>query len=61
MSTAVYEIDAQTGGVLRRFATDDAPGIACVHEGKFFSFDHGEGRLVPLVGTAEPSRKAEKH
>jgi hypothetical protein len=42
---------------LRRFETDNAAGIACAHDGKFLSFDHGDGKLVPLVGTAELSRK----
>lgn len=55
---SIYEIDAQSGAVSRRFETDDAAGIACVHDGKFLSFDHGDGKLVLLVGTAELSRKA---
>jgi len=60
---SIYEIDAQSGRVRRRFETgnDAIPAsIACVHDGKFLSFDHGEGKLVPLVGTADPSTKADQ-
>jgi hypothetical protein len=55
---SIYEISAQDGAVLRRFEMSDgrsASGVACVHEGKFLSFEHGEGKLIPLVGTAEPA------
>jgi hypothetical protein len=30
--------------------------VACIHDGKFFSLDYGDGKITPLVGTAEPSR-----
>jgi hypothetical protein len=56
---SIYEIDPQSGAITRRFELGDGAthaGIACIHEGKFLSFDHGEGKLVPLVGTAELSR-----
>jgi hypothetical protein len=59
---SIYEIEAQRGAVLRRFVVGEGQspgGIACIHDGKFLSFDHGEGKLIPLVGTAEPSRKAD--
>jgi hypothetical protein len=55
---SIYEIIAQEGTVLRRFALNDgrdSAGVACVHDGKFLSFDHGDGKLVPLIGTAEPA------
>jgi hypothetical protein len=55
---SIYEISAQEGTVLRRFALNDgrdSAGVACVHDGKFLSFDHGDGKLVPLIGTAEPA------
>lgn len=55
---SIYEIGAQEGTVLRRFALNDrrdAAGVACVHDGKFLSFDHADGKLVPLIGTAEPA------
>lgn len=52
----IYELNAQDGTVIRRFALDDGARspVACVHDGKFLSFEHGDGKLVPLVGTAEP-------
>jgi hypothetical protein len=58
---SIDEIDAESGAVLRRFELEEgapAPSIACIHDGKLLSFAHGEGKLVPLVGTAEPSSKA---
>jgi hypothetical protein len=59
---AIYELSARDGTVLKRFALPDGPGspVACVHDGKFLSFEHGEGKLVPLIGTAEPAASAEK-
>lgn len=54
---AIYELNAQDGTVMRRFELTDgrtASGVACVHDGKFLSFEHGEGKLIPLIGTAEP-------
>jgi len=55
---SVYELNAQDGTVLRRFKLGDGRpglGVACVHDGKFLSFDHGDGKLVPLIGTPEPA------
>jgi hypothetical protein len=59
---AIYELNAQDGTVLRRFALPEGPGspVACVHDGKFLSFEHGEGKLVPLIGTAEPAASSVK-
>jgi hypothetical protein len=58
---AIYEINAQDGTLIRRFALPDpVPPVACVHDGKFLSFEHGEGKLVPLIGTAEPSASSVK-
>jgi hypothetical protein len=60
---SIYEIAEHDGTVLRRFDRSDgrsASGVACVHDGKFLSFDHGEGKLIPLVGTAEPAVASEK-
>jgi hypothetical protein len=34
---------------------ESASEIACVHDKKFFMFHHGEGQLIPLVGTAQPA------
>ncbi len=59
---AIYELNAQDGTVIRRFALPDpAPPVACVHDGKFLSFEHGEGKLVPLIGTAEPASAVAPH
>jgi hypothetical protein len=53
---SIYELNAEDGRVLKRFKMSDgrpASGVACVHGGKFLSFDQGEGTLVPLIGNAE--------
>jgi hypothetical protein len=53
---SIYRLDLRNGRVSGRFQVgNDAAGadVACVHEGKFFSFEYGEGGLVPLTGTAE--------
>ncbi len=42
---------------MRRFVLSDgrpAYGVACVRDGKFLSFEHGEGKPIPLIGTAQP-------
>ena len=55
---SIYEIAAHDGTVLRRFDRSDgrsAAAVACVHDGKFLSFEHGDGKLIPLIGTAEPA------
>jgi hypothetical protein len=60
---SIYEIDGNEGRVVRRFELSDgrtASGVGCVHDGKFLSFEHGEGKLVPLIGTAEPAPSGEK-
>ena len=53
----IYELDAQTGAVLKQLAVGGQPAdyVACVHERKFLSFRSTETTLVPLVGTAEAS------
>lgn len=56
---SIFEIDPQSGAVMRQFELGGGQvpaAIACLHDGKFLSFDHGEGKLVPLVGTAELSQ-----
>jgi hypothetical protein len=53
---AIYQINPHDGSVVARFemSKDDAAGqVACVHDKKFLSFEHGEGKLIPLIGTAE--------
>lgn len=60
---SIYELDAQTGAVLKSFRVrshESGADVACVHDGKFLSFEHGEDNLIPLVGTAEPAPSAEK-
>jgi hypothetical protein len=56
---SMYEIRPQDGTVQRIFTMDDerdAAAVACVHDGKFLSLDYADGKVTPLVGTAEPSR-----
>src|ERR1700685_429714 len=54
---SIYELSSEDGAVIRRFeVVNDESGadIACIHDGKFLSFEHGSGTLIPLVGTPEP-------
>jgi hypothetical protein len=58
---SIYELNAQDGAVLRRFQVannESGADVACVHDGKFLSFEHSDGKLVPLIGTAEPAADA---
>lgn len=58
---SIYELSTQEGTVLRRFQVgNNASGadVACVHDGKYLSFEHSDGKLVPLIGTAEPAADA---
>jgi hypothetical protein len=55
---SIYELNTQEGTVLRRFQVDNSESgadVACVHDGRFLSFEHNDGKLVPLVGAAEPA------
>ncbi|MGA8430415.1 MAG: hypothetical protein WB729_11385 [Candidatus Sulfotelmatobacter sp.] len=55
---SIYELNAQTGKTLRHLQIGDHEpdvDVVCVHDGKFLSFEHEGGELVPLVGTAEPA------
>lgn len=55
---AIYELNPQDGSILRRFRVgknESGADVACVHEGKFLSFEHSGQRLVPLTGSAEPA------
>jgi len=57
-SISFYELNRQTGKVLRRLQIGDHDpevDVACVHGEKFLSFEHDGGKLMPLVGTAEPA------
>lgn len=54
----IFEINPGDGAVLRRIELKDgrdSSDVACVHDGRFLSLDYGDGRVVPLVGTAEPA------
>jgi|GEM_PF-6299890 len=54
---SIYELSSEDGTVIKRFeVVNDESGadIACIHDGKFLSFEHGSGTLIPLVGTPEP-------
>jgi hypothetical protein len=58
----IYEVNAEDGAVLRRFELNGvrtASDVACIHDGKFLSIDYADGKVVPLVGSAEPA--AAKH
>ncbi len=59
-----YEVSPENGNVLRRFVLSDGlramDEIACVHDGKFLSIDYGDGRVVPLIGSAEPATAADQ-
>lgn len=55
---SIYELNPQNGAVLRRFQVSDKESdsdVACVHDGKFLSFENHDGKLVPLIGTTEPA------
>ncbi len=58
---SIYELTPQDGAILRRFQVGDKESgadVACVHDEKFLSFQHSDGKLVPLIGTAEPATDA---
>ena len=55
---AIFELNPQDGSIVRRFRVGknkSGADVACVHDGKFLSFEHNSDRLVPLTGTAEPA------
>ena len=59
----IYEARQEDGAMLRRFELSDGrepPMIACVHDQTFLSLDYGDGKIVPLSGTAQPLRGADK-
>lgn len=53
----IYEVNPEDGSLLRRFelTAGRASEVACIHEGKFLSLDHRDGKVVPLLGSAEPA------
>ena len=54
---AIYEIDSGSGVALRRLQVGKNQAnenVACVNGDKFLSFQDIKGKLVPLIGTAEP-------
>jgi hypothetical protein len=53
---SVYRLNPENGAVLGRFELGEGRqglDLACVHEGKFLSIDFGDGKIIPLVGSAE--------
>lgn len=56
----IYELSPEDGTVLRQLQLSDerraSESVACVHEGKFLSIDYSDGKVVPLIGSAEPAR-----
>ena len=57
---SIYELNPRTGAALKRFQLEKSEGshnVSCVREGKFLSFEHATGALVPLLGT--PKRAAD--
>ena len=53
----IYEVNREDGSLLRRFelTAGRASQVACIHEGKFLSLDHRDGKIVPLLGSPEPA------
>lgn len=59
----IYELRREDGNVLRRFKLSDgrAPSeIACVHDQMFLSLDYGDGKILPLIGSAQPANAADQ-
>jgi hypothetical protein len=57
----IYEVRPEDGNVVRRFELSDGRRsyqIACIHDQKFLSLDHADGKIIPLVGSAEPTNTA---
>ena len=57
---SIYELNPQKGNILSRLQVSykgRGQVVACVHEGKFLSFERGGDKLVPLVGSAQPDTK----
>jgi len=57
-SGMIYEINSDDGSILRRFELPHGrwgSDVACVHGGKFLSIDYADGKVVPLIGSAEPA------
>ena len=58
MEESILELNPQDGTVLRQLRVgkdESAFEVACVHDKRFLMFHHGEGQLIPLVGTAQPA------
>ncbi len=53
----IYEIDSRSGDALKHLQVSEnqpTASVACVNGDKFLSFRDIQGKLVPLIGTAEP-------
>lgn len=59
---SVYEVSSSDGSILRRFLLGRewmGGQVACMHEGKFLSFDQAGGVLAPVIGTPALFENAE--
>jgi hypothetical protein len=59
----IYEVRREDGDALRRFELADGrrpSQIACIHDQKFLSLDYGDGKIIPLIGSAEPENTADQ-
>lgn len=57
----IYELSYEDGTALGRFELANGrlgSEATCVHDGKFLSVDLEDGKIIPLVGSAEPSGTA---
>jgi hypothetical protein len=55
---AIYQLNSQDGSIVKRFQVgnkESGADVACVHDRLFLSFEHEDGRLIPLIGDAEPA------
>ncbi len=62
-SEVIYEANPAIGAVMRRFELNDfqtPSDVACIHDGKFLSIDYRDGKVVPLVGSAEPAEGSQR-
>lgn len=59
----IYELGWDDGKMLRRFELGDGRSpsdIACVQDEKFVSFDYGDGKILPVIGSAAPADNADQ-
>ena len=55
----IYQVSRDDGSLRGRFAVTeermDPDSVACVNDGKFLSIDYADGKVVPLIGSPEPT------